>query len=325
MPTPLPSSAPHTSSLDLLAGWLRAAGDPLRLLILRILARDSFGVLELCQLLDMKQPALSHHLKVLLQADLVTTRRERTTVFYRRNQADREAGGLKALLFAQVDAESLPDDVSTRLLDVQELRSQASQRFFAENAARFQQQQELIAGFAEYGPDTALRAASLGHATVLEIGPGEGALLPLLSSRFKRVLALDNSSEMLAKAEATVRQHRLGNVELLLGDTRRQGLRELKPDVVVMNMVLHHVPAPAQLLADAASLLPGGGALVISELCEHEQDWAREACGDVWLGLSPEALGQWAATAGLQEGRADYLALKNGFRIQIREFMKPLH
>jgi len=61
---------------------------------------------------------------------------------------------------------------------------------------------------------------------------------------------------------------------------------------------------------------------VLTELCEHEQAWAREACGDVWLGFAPEQLSLWAAASGLREGRADYLALKNGFRIQIREFLK---
>lgn len=314
-------ATPETSALEQLAGLLRAAGDPLRLVILRVLARDSFGVLELCQLLEMKQPALSHHLKVLTQAGLLTTRRERTTVYYRRN-SQLETGDLGLRLLTEADALPLPPEVETRLVAVQEARSAASERFFAENAERFREQQELIASFSEYGEATASRAAELAPAggTVLEVGPGEGQLLPLLASRFARVIGLDNSAEMLAKARRQVAE--LKNVELVQGDTgsaRRQGL---KPDVIVMNMVLHHVPEPERVLADLAELLPPGAALVITELCEHEQDWVREACGDVWLGLAPEALSLWTQKLGLRDGRADYLALKNGFRIQIREFLK---
>ena len=63
----------------------RAAGDPLRLEILRLLARDSYGVLELCRIFGMRQPAMSHHLKVLAEAGLVYRRREGTTIFYGRH------------------------------------------------------------------------------------------------------------------------------------------------------------------------------------------------------------------------------------------------
>lgn len=322
-PEPTPANSAE-SALEVLAALLRAAGDPLRLIILRVLARDSFGVLELCQLLDMKQPALSHHLKVLVQAGLLTTRRERTTVYYRRHTQVLEAGSLGLRILTELDALPLPPEVETRLHEVQEARSAASRQFFALNAARFAEQQELIASFAEYGPATVQRAAELTphEATVLEIGPGTGELLPLLAQRFDRVIGLDNSAEMLAKAQALVAEKNLDHVELVLGDTSVAQTLGLRPDVIVVNMVLHHVPEPARLLRDVAALLPRGGALVLTELCEHDQAWAREACGDVWLGFMPEALTTFARNAGLREGRADYLALKNGFRIQIREFLK---
>jgi ArsR family transcriptional regulator len=314
--------APTESPLDSLAGLLRALSDPLRLVILRVLARDSFGVLELCQLLDMKQPALSHHLKVLNQAGLLTTRRERTTVYYRRSALGVTAGSLSQRVLEALDALPLPADVLARLRAVQASRSAASQEFFRLNAGRFAAQQELIAGFADYGAASVRHAAelALASATVLEIGPGTGELLPLLAAHFEQVLGLDNSSEMLAKAASRVET--LPRVQLLAGDTtaaRRQGVQA---EVVIMNMVLHHVPEPEAVLADVAALLKAGGALVLTELCEHEQAWAREACGDVWLGFAPEQLSQWTAACGLREGRADYLALKNGFRIQIREFIK---
>ena len=65
-----------------LAATFKAAGDPMRLEILRIMERDSFGVLELCKIFAVQQPSMSHHLKVLAKAGLVATRREGNSIFY---------------------------------------------------------------------------------------------------------------------------------------------------------------------------------------------------------------------------------------------------
>lgn len=74
----------ESGSVEQLAALGKAYGDVLRLEILRVLSTDSFGVLELSSLFDMRQPAMSHHLKVLSQAGLVSTRKEGNTIFYRR-------------------------------------------------------------------------------------------------------------------------------------------------------------------------------------------------------------------------------------------------
>lgn len=66
---------------DELAALCKAGGDPLRLNVLRALANDSFGVLELAQIFGIGQSGMSHHLKVLAQADLVATRREGNAIF----------------------------------------------------------------------------------------------------------------------------------------------------------------------------------------------------------------------------------------------------
>jgi ArsR family transcriptional regulator len=80
---------------------------------LRALANDSFGVLELAQIFDIGQSGMSHHLKVLAQADLVATRREGNAIFYRRAlpHTDRLGGKLHAALLEEVDNLALPPDV----------------------------------------------------------------------------------------------------------------------------------------------------------------------------------------------------------------------
>ncbi len=319
-------AAPALTSAEL-AAFCKAAGDALRLDILRALSLDSFGVLELSQMFAMPQSGMSHHLKILAKAGLVTTRREGNSIFYRREpEADQpELAALHRTLLASVDMLSLSAEVNARLQEIKAERSRRSQQFFAENAGRFRQQQELIAAFDVYGAQAADMLAQCfpdGGAIALEVGPGEGAFLDVLAARFARVIALDNSQAMLDQARAFAAEHQLANVECILGDTSEPELQVLKADCAVLNMVLHHVPSPAQIFGDLALALRPGGSLLITELCRHDQRWAESACGDLWLGFEPNDLTQWAQAAGFETGRAVYIAQRNGFRVQIRQFIR---
>ena len=67
-----------------LATLLKAAGDPFRLNILRVMAQDSFSVSELCDIFSTRQSALSHHLKILIETGLLSRKKEGTATYYRR-------------------------------------------------------------------------------------------------------------------------------------------------------------------------------------------------------------------------------------------------
>ena len=323
------SPADTLPGVDALAALCKASADPLRLTVLRLLARDSFGVLELCRILDCSQPGLSHHLKILAKAGLVTARREGNSLFYRRVDATQPAhAALQRSLLQTVDQLPLEPAMAQRMTAVQTERALRSQQFFAENAGGFRAQQEQVAAFELYGPqaaDMVKRAfpgnqKGRGTGVAIEVGPGDGAFLPLLAERFARVIALDNAPEMLAQARELVVARGLDNVDCIACDTRAPQLDRIEADCIVLNMVLHHVPSPAELFADLTRLLRRGGVLIISELCRHDQPWVQQACGDLWLGFAPEELGQWAAAAGFRESGSSYLAQRNGFRVQVRQF-----
>lgn len=63
----------------------KAIADPTRREILRILASGEKSAGELAEQFDMTKPTISHHFQVLKEADLVSTRREGTRIFYRLN------------------------------------------------------------------------------------------------------------------------------------------------------------------------------------------------------------------------------------------------
>ncbi|TNF07466.1 MAG: methyltransferase domain-containing protein [Gammaproteobacteria bacterium] len=310
-----------------LAAYCKAAGDGLRLEILRVLRQNAYGVLELSQIFDIGQSGMSHHLKVLAKSGLVATRREGNSIFYRRAPAVEGTGGrdFQLALFSAVDQLCIPSAIQQRIQQVHRERTEASQDFFRQNAARFHANQDLIASFDQYGePATELMDATpVSRQHVLEVGPGEGGFLPALASRFKQVTALDNSAEMLDRARQLVNEQQLDNVKLLHGDTELALSQGLSADCITLNMVLHHTPDPAKIFSDLALLLKPGGALLVTELCHHDQSWARESCGDQWLGFDPEDLSYWANAAGLHEGESLFLAQRNGFQIQLRQFFKP--
>lgn len=66
--------------------FLRALADETRQHILHLLRDKEMSVSDLCEHFDQQQPTISHHLAVLRQANLVTTRQEGKWVFYRANQ-----------------------------------------------------------------------------------------------------------------------------------------------------------------------------------------------------------------------------------------------
>jgi ubiquinone/menaquinone biosynthesis C-methylase UbiE/DNA-binding transcriptional ArsR family regulator len=311
---------------DELAALCKAGGDPLRLNILRALANDSFGVLELAQIFAIGQSGISHHLKVLAQARLVATRREGNAIFYRRAlpQADAFGGRLHAALLEEADQLRLPRDCLARIAAVHAQRAAASRDFFARAADKFQAQQDLIAGLPQYRESVLALLDALSFpagATAIEVGPGDGGFLPELAQRFRRVTGLDNSPAMLELARGRCARDGLDNVELLLADA----LVEPQPaaDCVVLNLVLHHLAAPADALRQLARLVKAGGSLLVTELCSHDQSWARTACGDLWLGFEQDDLARWAEAAGLAGGESLYIGLRNGFQIQVRHFAKP--
>jgi ArsR family transcriptional regulator, arsenate/arsenite/antimonite-responsive transcriptional repressor len=69
-----------------LAGVFKALGDPVRLRLLSLIASHAGGEACVCDLtgeFDVSQPTISHHLKVLREAGLLTSQRRGTWVYYR--------------------------------------------------------------------------------------------------------------------------------------------------------------------------------------------------------------------------------------------------
>jgi len=65
-----------------IAELFKALDDPTRLKIINAIMLSEMCVCDIAALLNMKQPAISHHLKVLRQTNLIKYRREGKIVYY---------------------------------------------------------------------------------------------------------------------------------------------------------------------------------------------------------------------------------------------------
>lgn len=125
-----------------------------------------------------------------------------------------------------------------------------------------------------------------------------------------------------SKCAQRVKNQSLNNISFLHGDTFLALDKNIRADFVSLNMVLHHNPIPGDIIKHCADLLTDHGVLLITDLCAHDQDWVKQACGDLWLGFDPSEITDWAEIAGLTEGNSLFLTQRNGFRIQLRQFKK---
>jgi ArsR family transcriptional regulator len=318
----MPTDAPEPGPVELLVAEAKALGDRFRVNVLRVLREDSYGVLELCSILNVAQPAMSHHLKVLHEAGFTARRREGNSIFYRRAPATTE---LRRAMLAAVDTLELPEEQLAQIERIHAERSRRSRVFFAQHAADFAAQQARIAEAAVYVPSvlelidraTAEQGPDQADLSALEIGPGDGELLRQLGARFASVVAIDNEPAMLERC-ATIAAE-LPNVRLLNRDfTTLPSIARYR--LVVAAMVMHHLASPARMFQHARRLVSPGGLFVVVELCRHDHEWVRDACGDLWLGFEPQELLDWSAGAGFTRTESQFLAQKNGFQIQIHGF-----
>ncbi|MBS0364047.1 MAG: metalloregulator ArsR/SmtB family transcription factor [Proteobacteria bacterium] len=298
---------------------LRAAGEPSRLRILALLAREELAVLELCRVLDQSQPRVSRHLKLLAEAGLVERFPDGAWVFYRLT-AGGPADALVSELLTRIDA---ADPVLTR--DAERLsavfaeRASDASEYFARNAARWDEIRSL------YVSDTDVEAAILQAAgpgpfqRLVDLGSGAGRMLTLLGPHARAALGLDLSQQMLNIARSRVTEAGLAGCELRHGDIFATRLPDASADLVVVHQVLHYLTDPAAAVKEAARIVAPEGKLIIADFAPHKLEFLREQHQHRRLGFAEPEMARWLAEAGLGRVRVVSLppAQKGGLTVKI--------
>jgi len=154
-----------------------------------------------------------------------------------------------------------------------------------------------------YFPD-AVRSIALDRARVsagavaADLGAGTGFLTEGLVARGLRVVAVDQSQEMLKRLQDRLKDSE-GVIELRVGSAESLPFANEELDFVFANMFVHHVRSPRDVLREMARALRPGGKLVITDLFPHSFGFFCTEFHDLWRGFDPRQLHSWVEASGL--------------------------
>jgi len=300
-------------------------GDPVRLRLLRALSREGLNVSELTAVLGLAQSGVSRHLSLLKKAGLVVE--ERRGIFsWHRLAPEAEASGsprtgLWTWLRAEFDratAETRADDA--RLEEVRRLRKES----FVEHGGSDGERRQLVPGRSWAAWSRAL-GLLLPAADLADLGCGEGYLTIEAANWARRVIAVDRSPAVLARARAMARRRKVKNIVFKPGELEHLPLQDGSVDVALLSQALHHADPPEAALTEACRVLRPGGRVLILDLREHDETWVRRALGDKSLGFSDGRLRQLLKTAGFADAIVRVGARRSAdpFTVLIASAVKP--
>lgn len=138
-----------------------------------------------------------------------------------------------------------------------------------------------------------LSKAYIDNKIVGDLGCGTGFISMELAKKSKLVFSVDNSVNMLKELKNSVIKENLNNVYPMRSSLESITLFDESLDAVFMNMALHHVKNPDKAIEEINRILKRNGTIVISDVMEHNGEWAREEMFDEWLGFSNSQIDRW--------------------------------
>lgn len=273
---------------------LKLLSDPTRIRILLLLAHEPLNVAELQEILGMGQSRISTQLSQLRQGGLVTSSRSGKNNVYANSAEDTlmEVARQAATEISEVKADS------ETLAHILRKRRDKTRAYFDELAGKFGK---------SYVPGRSWKSLAeamlkvLNYRVVADLGAGEGTLAQLLAPNAEKVIAIDNSPNMVEFGKKLAKQHGLENLEYRLGDIESPPIDDNSVDLAIFSQALHHAEHPQTALDSAYRLLAPGGRLVILDLLQHSFDQAKELYADTWLGFSEVELFKMMTKAGFKK------------------------
>lgn len=280
-----------------LLSWMECLAEPVRLRLLLLLERQELGVAELCEVLQLPQSTVSRHLKALADLNLLQLRRQGTTHLYRCTPAKAVPGWGPFWQVTREQSAAWPEVRQDQVRAGECLRRRGGAReFFAGAAGEWDRLKT------EYYGSAFPRLACAGLVppgwVVADLGCGTGETAAALALAGVRVVAVDQSAEMLAAARTRLSPFPAAEV--------REGALEALPledgacDAALLVLSLTYLADPQAALEEAARILKPEGRLVILDLLRHDREEFRLRMGQEHSGFETEEVTAWLTAAGLR-------------------------
>lgn len=145
-----------------------------------------------------------------------------------------------------------------------------------------------------------LSLTNIKDKVVADLGCGTGFVSLALVNEASIVFSIDNSSNMLKQLKNNISDKNYKNLYLIKSSLDNLSLFDDSVDVIFINMALHHIKDAKKAISEMHRVLKKDGVVIISDVLEHNGEWAREEMFDEWLGFSNEQIINWLEEAGFK-------------------------
>ena len=280
---------------------MTALSDVTRSRLLLVLERHELTVGELCAVLQLPQSTVSRHLKVLGDEAWVTSRADGTSRRYSMSadRLDAAAKRLWRLVREQVGESTVATQDAQRVQSILAQRRTRSQEFFSSAAGHWDRLRSEM--FGRRVDLLALIGLVDDEWVIGDIGCGTGQVSESLAPFVRRVIAVDESSAMLAAARK--RLAGADNVDIRTGSLESLPIDDGELDAAVVFLVLHYIADPASALSELRRVVRPGGRILLVDMMPHEREDFRHQMGHVWAGFSENDVLDWLSRAGFERTR----------------------
>ncbi|MDZ4993726.1 methyltransferase domain-containing protein [Clostridium perfringens] len=141
--------------------------------------------------------------------------------------------------------------------------------------------------------ERAINSVDINNKVIADLGAGTGFISLEIAKKANIVFSVDSSKNMLGELYRAAKDSNLNNIYPINGEVEDLPLFDDSIDLVFMNMALHHVENPDKAIKEIYRILKQGGKVIITDVLEHNGQWAREEMFDVWLGFNYDQLINW--------------------------------